>query len=340
MRTALILFGLCSVTVMAFEPNDALFSKQYGLLKLGMPYVWKHTHGSSKVTIAVIDTGVQLDHEDLRHSIWKNPGEIGQDSLGGDKASNGIDDDGNGYIDDWRGWDFGNADNDPSDVAGHGTICGGIITAKGNNEVGIAGVAWDAKLMALKVFTDNSELDEEDDVSAAVRYAVNMGAAVVNMSLGLDKYSKTLFDAVEYAREKGVLVVASAGNDGRDNDQTPQYPANFKLGNVLSVAATDAEDKLTHFSNFGKETVHLAAPGWQIPTTDLNHKYLFSDGTSEAAPHVAGAAAILKAIYPAWTYEKIRERLIATVDKRPELAGKMVSGGRLNLRQAIGRREQ
>lgn len=109
---------------------------------------------------------------------------------------------------------------------------------------------------------------------------------------------------------------------------------------MLSVAATDAEDKLTHFSNFGKETVHLAAPGWQIPTTDLNHKYLFSDGTSEAAPHVAGAAAILKAIYPAWTYEKIRERLIATVDKRPELAGKMVSGGRLNLRQAIGRREQ
>ncbi|MEZ4751893.1 MAG: S8 family serine peptidase [Bdellovibrionota bacterium] len=161
------------------------------------------------------------------------------------------------------------------------------------------------------------------------------GANVINLSLGLDTYSKALFDAVNYARTKDVLVVASAGNDGRDNDKTPQYPASFKLDNVLSVAATDPEDELAYFSNFGGKTVHLAAPGWQIPTTDLNHKYYVSDGTSEAAPHVAGAAVILKSLHPQWTATKIRNRLLESVEKHAHLKEKLVSGGVLNILRAV-----
>jgi subtilisin family serine protease len=279
-------------------PNDTQFETLWGLHNIGQtvdgtagkadadidaPEAWDITTGSPNVIVAVIDSGIAYDHPDLAPNIWTNPGEI---------PGNGIDDDGNGLVDDVHGWDFGANDSDPMDPLdlnpggnpGHGTHVAGIIAGAGNNGTGITGVMWTAKLMALKAGGVNRSLSTTAIVSA-IHYAVANHARVVNASFAGPDCSQALYDAVSAANAAGVLFVAAAGNDESDNDTVPNFPANFSaptvcdgqqkaaLANVIVVAATDQNDQLASFSNFGSSTVHVAAPGIRInstkPTSDV-----------------------------------------------------------------------
>lgn len=222
---------------------------------------WAVTTGSRDIVIAVIDSGVAIDHPDLSANIWTNPFEI---------PGNIEDDDANGYVDDIHGWDFVNDDNNPSDYSrdlygdGHGTHVAAIIAAVGNNAVGITGVMWKARIMPLQIF----DLYEESHFNAtsiniirAVEYAVDNGARIINCSFGGPAFSTSQYKIFSYADEKGVLVIAAAGNDRANNDIHPTYPAGYDLANIISVAATDETDALARYSNYGSSTVHVAAPG-------------------------------------------------------------------------------
>lgn len=222
---------------------------------------WAVTTGSRDVVIAVIDSGVAIDHPDLAANIRVNPFEI---------PGNFQDDDANGYVDDVCGWDFVNDDNNPSDYSrdlygdGHGTHVAAIIAAAGNNARGIAGVMWEARIMPLQIFDlfeDSSFNATSDTIARAVVYAVDNGARVINCSFGGPAFSRSQYDAFSYADENGVLVIASAGNDAADNDIRPAYPAGYDLANIISVAATDESDALARYSSYGSRSVHVAAPG-------------------------------------------------------------------------------
>ena len=209
---------------------------------------WDITFGADRVVVAVIDSGVDGSHPDLSANLWTNSGEI---------PGNGLDDDGNGYVDDIRGWDFANKDNNPADDNGHGTHVTGIIAAVGNNGIGVAGVAWNAKIMALKSFrADGSGLTS--DAILAIAYANLMGADVINNSWGGAPYSQALFDMI---RSSSAMVVFAAGNSGQNNDLIPHYPSSYTSANILAVAATDPNDNLALFSNFGV----TQEPPWPYP---------------------------------------------------------------------------
>ncbi len=257
-------------------PNDPSFPELWGLHNTGQmvdwtwgtydadtdaPEAWDITTGNSNIVIAVTDTGVAYDHPDLSANIWTNPGEI---------PGNGMDDDNNGYLDDTVGWDFFQNDNDPMDYNGHGTHVAGTIGAVGNNGIGITGVLWDIRIMPLR-FLDGAGYGSTFDAVNAILYAADNGARVINASWGGDSYSQSLYNAVSYAGGLGVLFVAAAGNESADNDNpaTPSYPANFSIthSNVISVAATDQNDDLSLFSNFGLSSVNVAAPGENIYST-------------------------------------------------------------------------
>lgn len=222
---------------------------------------WAVTTGSREIVIAVIDSGVAIDHPDLAANIWTNPFEI---------PGNLEDDDGNGYVDDVHGWDFVNDDNNPSDYSrdlygdGHGTHVAAIIAAVGNNARGIAGVMWEARIMPLQIFDlfeDSAFNATSGNIIRAVAYAVDNGARIINCSFGGPAFSRSQYEIFSYADEKGVLVVAAAGNDGTDNDINPTYPAGYDLANIISVAATDETDTLARYSSYGSRSVHVAAPG-------------------------------------------------------------------------------
>ncbi|MBI4688237.1 MAG: S8 family serine peptidase [Nitrospirae bacterium] len=341
----------------ALTPNDPSYGSLWGLNNIGQtvnsitgsldadidaPTAWNITTGSASVVIAVIDTGVKLTHADLSTNIWGNSGET---------ASNSVDDDNNGYVDDVNGWDFVNNDNNPADDCGHGTHVAGIIAAVGNNAIGITGVMWTAKIMPLKALGIDAECSGTTQaITEAIYYAVNKGAKIINLSLGssINDIDGMMQEAINYARNNNVLVVAAAGNDSTDNDTTAFYPANFNVDNIISVAATDQNDALASFSNYGKTTVDLAAPGVNIystvPTTAEctlssdscdDSGYAFSDGTSMAAPHVAGAAGLIWAANPAYTYTQVKNAILNNVNKLVCLSDKMVTGGRLNAYQAL-----
>ncbi len=228
------------------------------------PAAWDIQTGSPFMVIAVIDSGIAFDHPDISENIWSNPGEI---------AGNGIDDDNNGYVDDIRGWDFVNGDNNPSDYSrdlygdGHGTHVAGVIAAEGGNGIGSTGVMWQAQIMPLQVFDlfesspYNGAVIQGMNIIEAVDYATKNGAKIINCSFGGPGFSKGQFDIIEEAGKNGVLVVAAAGNEGGNNDDTPTYPAGYELDNIISVAATDESDRLADYSNYGPRTVDVAAPG-------------------------------------------------------------------------------
>ena len=317
-------------------PNDPEFPYQWGLKNTGQSpaygksgadikaqNAWGTTTGSSAVIIAVVDTGVDYSHPDLAANIWTNSGEI---------PNNRIDDDRNGYVDDVRGWNFYSKTNNPMDDHGHGTHCAGSTAAVGNNNIGIAGVCWNAKIMPLK-FLGASGNGKVSDAISAILYANRMGATVISNSWGGAQYTQALKDAIDASP---AVVVCASGNSGQNSDSLPQYPAAYTSNNIISVAATDSKDNLASFSNYGPSSVDLAAPGALIRSTYLNRGYQYLSGTSMATPYVSGVAGLLKAKNPSMTRTQIRDRILNSVDKLSSLSGKVATGGRLNAASAIG----
>jgi subtilisin family serine protease len=314
-------------------PNDTLFGQEWGMNNTGQnggtpdadidaPEAWDVTTDAPGVVVAVIDTGIKWDHPDLAANIWTNVNEI---------PNNGIDDDGNGYIDDTRGWDFVNNDNNPTDDHGHGTHCAGTIGAVGNNGQGVAGVVWNVQLMPLK-FLDASGSGTTSSAIKAVTYANRNGAKISSNSWGGGGFSQALYDAIKTGRDTyDTIFVAAAGNAANNNDANPSYPASYDLDNIVSVAATDRNDLLAGFSNYGATSVDLAAPGVSIVSTWNNNGYNTISGTSMATPHVSGAVAMIRGAFPGDSYKTVINRLLANVDVLPNLSGKVATSGRLRL---------
>lgn len=318
-------------------PSDALFAQQYGLDNQGQtggtvdadidaPEAWDLATGSKDVVVAVIDSGIDLDHVDLVDNLFVNPGEI---------PANGVDDDGNGYIDDVNGWDFVSNDNDPSDSApacsGHGIHTAGTVGAVGDNGIGVSGVAQTVSILPLRAFRQIfffcSATDA--DLLEAINYAELMGVDISSNSYGGGPFSVAMYFAIAGARH---LFVAAAGNESRNNDLVPAYPASYGLDNILSIASTDDDDQLSSFSNFGTQSVDLAAPGSNILSTLNNSSYGSLSGTSMATPHVAGAAAVLLSADPQLTPHELKNRLSRSIDPK---GLPLITGGRLNLFNAL-----
>ncbi len=332
-------------------PNDQYFSQLDNLQNTGQgggtrdadidaPEAWGSTTGSSGAVVAVIDTGIDINHTDLKRNIWTNRGEV---------PGNRIDDDKNGYVDDVHGWDFHNDDNSVFDSATddlHGTHVAGTIAAVGNNKVGVAGVSWQTKIMPLK-FIGPGDRGYVSDAAQALDYAVAEGVKISNNSYGFYDtcggcYSQTLLDAIERARKARHLFVTAAMNGGSDgkgdnNDKAPVYPASYGSSNIISVAAADEKDQLTSFSNYGPTSVDLAAPGLNILSTLPGNRYGNGSGTSMASPHVAGVASLVLSKYPNWGAYGMKTKILNSVDVKSSLRGKVLSGGRLNAAKAIAR---
>ncbi len=332
------------------EPNDFRFydGSQWNLKNTGQfggtsgadidaADAWDLCRSAAGVIVAVVDTGIRLTHEDLRANLWTNPGETGTDAAGHNKATNGIDDDGDGYVDDVHGINAITQSGNPNDDYGHGTHVAGIIGAVGYNGVGITGVAWHVQLMALKSLDATGEGSISDAIEC-LDYARAHGAKIVNASWGSYQFtSQALRDAIANLRDAGIIFVAACGNSAGDNDANPLFPASYEFDNIVAVAATTRTDTLASFSNWGHTTVDLAAPGSPVFSTwnGSDNDYRYYDGTSMAAPHVAGAAALMWSLNPALTYRQVIAALLANTDPLPSLAGKTVSGGRLNLALAL-----
>ena len=321
-------------------PNDPMFGEQWALSNngqnggkakadIGALKAWLKTQGSEDIVVAVLDSGVDYGHKDLVKNIWVRPDNIAS-----------YRDDELGVIDDKHGYNADANSGDPMDTNGHGTHCAGIIGAEGNNGEGISGVNWKVEIMPLK-FMGRGGFGTTKNAIEAINYAVDRKKAgvnvrVINASWGSTMYSKALEDAIRAAGEQGILFVAAAGNNSTDNDRRPHYPSNYKLPNVISVAALDRGDGLASFSNFGVKTVHIAAPGKDILSTWLNNQYREASGTSMATPQVAGVAALIIANEPKIKVQDLRKRLLKSVDSLDILKGKVENAGRLNASKALG----
>ncbi|MHC4510748.1 MAG: S8 family peptidase, partial [Planctomycetota bacterium] len=342
-------------------PDDPNFPALWGLNNTGQtggtpgadidaPEAWDIQTGDSEIIVAVTDTGVDFGHPDLADNMWVNIQEW--------NGPPDVDDDKNGYVDDIYGYDFAgqlasdptDGDSNPADSAFHGTHVAGTVGAVGNNGVGVTGVCWNVRIMALKILADDSLVEPAVFASEAVEaigYAVDNGARVINASWGGDYFSQSLYDAIKDAGDAGVLFVAAAGNDGTDNDIHPVYPASFDLGNIISVMATDHNDQRSAFSNFGARSVDVAEPGTDIlstmPTTATNEmtiqgydpNYETLSGTSMAAPYVTGACALVWSQYPSLPHEIVKGLLLKTVDHTLTSPWCCQTGGRINLYKAL-----
>lgn len=327
------------------KPNDSELRRQYHHNNIQSFEAWTKTTGSAEIPVAIIDTGIVLEHEDLVDNLWRNPGETGLDSEGRDKATNGIDDDENGYIDDFQGWDFVDNDNIPDDRNGHGTHCAGIVGGVGDNGKGISGVNWNVGLVGLKIFGASGSATEADIVEA-IEYSNMMGFQISNNSWGGPagaEYGEgtgdLIYEAIKEGQTLGHLFVFAAGNSRGNSDVKPLIPAAYDLDAIISVAASTQSDSLAGFSNYGLTTVDIAAPGAGIYSTFkkswFGSAYRSLDGTSMAAPIVAGAATLLKSVNPSMTSPEIKSRILETADPVDALEGKIKTGGRLNLNSMI-----
>lgn len=316
-------------------PNDPQYASQYFLNNTGQAggragadiraqQAWTLQTGT-RVVIAVIDTGVNYNHPDLQNNIWTNTREI---------AGNGVDDDRNGFVDDVRGWDFANNDNNPLDDNRHGSHVAGIIAAQGNNGVGVSGVNWSAQIMPLKFMTATGSGTSANAIRA-INYAVANGAKISNNSWGGGAFSQALQDAITAAESAGHLFVAAAGNSSSNNDTTPSYPASYPNANVISVAATTSSDGLATFSNFGARSVDLGAPGQGILSTVLGSATATLSGTSMAAPVVAGVAGLVLAANSSLSVGALRNAILNSTDPVTALSGRTVTGGRVNAFRAL-----
>ena len=326
-------------------PNDPLYNEQFHEM-VSNPQAWNYSTGSSQVIVGIIDSGCLINHPDLQANMYINPGE--DPALG--LHDNGIDDDGNGYIDDWCGWDFADApemadvavgdyldqDNDVDDENFHGTHVAGIIGAVGNNSVGISGVCWNVKIMPIRAgfrTTTGQGYLQDDDAAAAIIYAADNGCHVVNLSWGDPNYSPIIADACDYAYSKGMTIVASAGNDP---GPILSYPA--KLSNVISVGAVNRNRTLAGFSSYGPD-LDIVAPGETVLSTyklNVGEQYFEQSGTSMSSPFVAGAAALLLSLHPGLSPDEVRSRLLTSADDLGAPGFDMYYGhGLLNTRRLL-----
>lgn len=325
-------------------PNDPSFGLLWGLHNTGQTVnndpgvagadinaleAWSLTTGSPNHVIAVIDSGFNYNHPDLAANAWVNPGEI---------AGNLVDDDGNGYVDDIRGWDFYSNDADPMDDNGHGTHCAGTIGGVGSNGVGVTGVNWQCKIVGLKFLGSGGSGSTTGAVSA-VNYLVGKGIKVSNNSWGGGGFSQTLYDAINASRGIGHVFCAAAGNNNTNTDGTTYYPQGYALDNIISVAASDNNDQRASFSNYGASSVDLAAPGVNIyssySNTPTGTGYAYLNGTSMATPHVTGVVALVQALHSDWTYTQVRSRILNTVRPVGAFSGITVTGGVLDAYAAV-----
>ncbi len=319
-------------------PNDPGLSELWGLInadKDGARGVdikaleaWEITTGSRDIVVAVIDTGIDYNHPDLKVNMWVNEAEH--------SGQKGIDDDANGFIDDIHGYDFSSKNGDPLDDQGHGTHCAGTIGAVGDDGYGIVGVNWNTSLMAIK-FLDRRGSGTLDNAIAAIDYAIQNGAKILSNSWGGYSKSKALEEAVQRSHDAGLMFIAAAGNESRDNDNASRalYPASYQIDNVISVASIQRDGKMSWFSNKGANSVHLGAPGTNIYSTVLKGKYDTYSGTSMAAPHVSGVAALVMSTHPSLTHLDVKERLLTTATPLESLDKKTITGGLLNAYEAV-----
>ncbi|MBC7658317.1 MAG: S8 family serine peptidase [Chitinophagaceae bacterium] len=325
-------------------PNDLDFTKLYALSNtgqssgvagadVGATKAWDVSTGSKNVLVGIIDSGMDYNHPDLASNVWSNPGETGLDANGNDKRTNGIDDDGNGFVDDWHGWDFYNNDNDPMDDNSHGTHVAGTIGGVGNNGVGVAGVNWAVSMVPIKVFSAAGETTT-DILVKGVDYATKLGVFVTNNSWGGGAYSDAIFASIQKAADANILFVAASGNESANNDSGEHYPSNYNLPNIISVASINRRDQLSTFSNFGAKTVDVAAPGEEIFSTVPGGLYALKSGTSMATPHVTGALALIRSVFPNIPALDIRAKLLASSVQTPALIDKVISG-RINVGNAM-----
>ncbi len=326
-------------TANANLPNDPLFNEQWALDNKGQNggkanadmkalLAWEKTKGTKEVVVAVLDTGVDYTHPDLVSNMWTRPDNVPQYT-----------DAELGTYNDFHGFNGTDNQGDPMDENGHGTHCSGIIGAEGDNNEGIAGINWNVTIMPLK-FMGRGGFGSTKDAIEAINYAIDrkrngVNVRIISASWGSTANSKALEDAIRAAGEEGILFVAAAGNNGTSNDKNPHYPSNYDLPNVISVAASDSNDVLASFSNFGVKTVHIAAPGKGIVSTWLNDDYREASGTSMATPYVAGVAALIVANEPKISVEKLRERVLKSVDKLDSMNGKVENGGRINAAKSL-----
>jgi len=305
------------------RPDDPDYGFLWGMNAIMAPSAWEFTTGSKEVIVAVVDSGVDYTHKDLKENMWTNPGEI---------PNNGIDDDENGFIDDYYGWNFADNNADPMDRNDHGTHVAGTIGAVGNNGVGVAGVNWDVSIMAVKGLGEDGS-GYTFDLIASVIYASNMGADIINNSWGGGSPSRALTEAV---RMSPALIVFAAGNDGTNLDIEPKNTT-INAPNVLIVAASNAIGNPAPFTNYGKSTVHVAAPGVSIYSTTPNNNYAFYQGTSMAAPMVAGLAALMKAANPELTASEIKNIIMETTTPTPQWSEMVIAGGIINAANAVSK---
>ncbi len=321
-------------------PTDNLFGKQWGLQNTGknggifgssagedinILKAWDLTKGSEDVKVAVIDTGVDYRHPDLKDQM-----DVNEQELNGTK---GVDDDGNGFVDDVYGYDFSNNDGDPADGHSHGTHCAGVIGASHDGK-GTVGVMAKVKIIGIKFMSDRGE-GESIDAIKSIDYAVLRGAKVLSNSWGGDEYSKALEEAILRAHSKGVVFVAASGNESNNNDKKPVYPASYNLPNMITVGSFSGSGSASGFSNYGMNSVHVFAPGSSIISTVPNGRYTSMSGTSMACPHVAGVVGLMVSLNPRMTPEEIRSKLIFSSKQNNKLIKKSVSNGRVDAYNAL-----
>jgi len=324
----------------SFTPNDPKFGDLWGLNNSGNNEpgnpssstgvagadvnalaAWSITRGSRNVKIAVIDTGVDYTHPDLINNMWTNTAE--KNGLAG------VDDDGNGYVDDIHGYDFANNDGDPMDGHMHGTHCAGTIAAEHNNGIGVAGVMGEAQIVAIKFLTDEGSGSTESAIKS-IDYATKLNVDIMSNSWGGGGSSQLLKDAIQNASDAGIVFTAAAGNSASDNDVSPHYPSNYDVPNVISVAAHNYNDGLASFSCYGSDTVHVSAPGRNILSTKPNAGYATISGTSMATPHVSGVVGLYIAEHGRIDVEELRNKLMESSNYSRAYGKTTISRGRVD----------
>lgn len=312
------------------EPNDTRWGQLWGMVKIKAPQAWDRSTGSSQVLVGIVDTGILTNHSDLSGNLSVNINEV---------PGNGVDDDNNNYIDDVFGYNFVSNNSTVTDNNGHGTHVSGTIGAVGNNNNGVAGVNWAVRLVSAKVLNENGEGSLEA-IALAVHYLRLRGVSAINLSLG-GPASSVMYNALLAASNAGIFMSFAAGNggedgigDNNDSSSTISFPAKYSFPTSVTVAATTSSDSLASFSNYGATSVHIGAPGVDIVSTYNSGGYAIASGTSMAAPHVAGAAALLKSMNNSLSGSSLKSCILSSVDSISNLSGKVSSGGRLNLQTA------